>query len=176
MEHQLEMWHRKGALAGAADFLPHESTMVLERECLQRTLDKYLLCEVFFVWFFFFLTRAVTWWDQDFSLPGLQPLFAPFVGMQMYPNPDWYSCDLLIYCINTFCFPSDTTGLLLLGTNMVSSMVFGVSDPPSSAQGRWQGPFLARFSTNPTSSEIPQQNYSRAAKVFVLNSLSESPG
>lgn len=34
MEHQLEMWHRKGALADAADFLPHESTMVLGRECL----------------------------------------------------------------------------------------------------------------------------------------------
>lgn len=129
------------------------------------------------VWFFFWQELSLDEIKTEvFSLQGLHPFFAPFVGMQIYPNPDWYSCGVLIYCINTFCFPSDTTSLLLFGTNMVSSMGFGVSDPPSSAQGRWWGPFLAHFFKTPTSFEIPQQNHSRAAKVVVLNSLSESPG
>lgn len=106
----------------------------------------FLSCHLMRSWLRFFPCQASSHffpfcWHADISQPWL-------VG-------HWYSCDLLIYCINTFFLPSDTTRLLLLGTHMVSSMAFGVSDPPSSAQDRWQVPLTVHFSTNPTSSEIP---------------------
>lgn len=61
----------------------------------------------FFCCFFW----AVTWWDQDWGFFLARPpaTFSPFVGMQIYPNPDWLVIGTPVTCWFTastpFSFP-----------------------------------------------------------------------
>lgn len=67
--------------------------------------------------------------------------------MTLIPAVSMHQHLLLSQQYHMFITPWDVT--------VVSSTGFGVSDPPPSAQGRWQCPFPLHFSVNPASFEIP---------------------
>lgn len=97
---------------------------------------------------------------EVFSLPGLHPLFPLFVVIHVYPNPDLTGTPvttITAILLHEHLLLSQQYHMFITPwvITVVSSMGSGFSDPPSSAQGRWQCPFPLHFPMNPTSFEIP---------------------